>query len=494
MRTLWLPLLISALLTACNGGRLAATTPATDGSNTDPTDSDNPAELCNRTQISPERLLLQQVGSDRAIIKWRGGEGDDVVCFGTNPAALPKSSETIANITETNHREALLTELEADTTYYYSVGGSGSTDELFQFRTAPVTGDVPSDGNTRIWILGDPGHDSLEQAAVRDAFYDWVDNTGGEPADIALFLGDNAYLDGTDSQYQQRFFNYYPELLRTTGTWSCIGNHEMGTSGVSIQSDPNTYFPISEPGAIDAPPNSPLPYLNIFSFPTLGENGGVPSGTEQYYSFDYGNVHVVSLDSQLTARDAAQRDAMADWVTADLAANNSDWTLVIFHHPPYSKGSHDSDSGPENLIDKPQIDMREQFNPIFEQYGVDLVYTGHSHVYERSYYLHNLTGTSDTFDPQVHVELNDAGEPASGQGDEIYTQVTRSGADDKVVYTTAGSSGTSTAAPAEGYPHPANYFSDLGAGSVVIDANQVLMTVTFIRDTGDVLDTFSIAR
>ena len=51
-----------------------------------------------------------------------------------------------------------------------------------------------------------------------------------------------------------------------------------------------------------------MPYLNIFSLPAAGESGGVASGTEQYYSVNYGNVHVVSLDSQLSARDPDQRE------------------------------------------------------------------------------------------------------------------------------------------------------------------------------------------
>ncbi len=94
--------------------------------------------------------------------------------------------------------------------------------------------------------------------------------------------------------------------------------------------------------------------------------GGVASGTEQYYSFDYGNVHFVSLDSQLSARDKIQRDAMRGWLIADLSSNQLDWTVVIFHHPPYTKGSHDSDEKPSSYfgIDTPIIDMRKEFTPV----------------------------------------------------------------------------------------------------------------------------------
>ena len=102
------------------------------------------------------------------------------------------------------------------------------------------------------------------------------------------------------------------------------------------------------------PDGTGMPYLDIFSLPSDGESGGLASGTEQYYSVDYGNVHVVSLDSQLSARDPAQREAMKEWLVADLAANDRDWTIVIFHHPPYTKGAnHDSDDADGGLRHRP---------------------------------------------------------------------------------------------------------------------------------------------
>lgn len=463
-------------------------------------------ELCDGEAIAPERLFLQQLGSDRVIIKWRSAlldvaQGADSVCFGTNADALPASSETAAMVTETRHREALITGLQPDTTYYYSVGGAGSTDPKYHFRTAPAQGDLPADGNIRIWVVGDPGTSSSPlldsgdnaggQRAVRDGFKSWVAANGGEPADLFLMLGDNAYLDGTDAQFQTAVFELYTDTLATTGMWSTIGNHEMGSGGLSTAASVDLYTPAT--GLADIVPDSPMPYLNIHSFPTQGENGGVPSGTEQYYSFDYGNVHVISLDSQVSTRDAATMEAMLEWLTADLQANIADWTIVIFHHPPYTKGSHDSDSTAGG-VDQPIFDMREKFTPVFEAHGVDLVYGGHSHSYERSFYLGGHTGLSTTFDPAEHAELNNANLPASGQGEEAYTQITKSGADDKVVYTVAGNSGQATGMSDEN-GHPAFFYStgDI-LGSVVIDANKTTLVARFIDDAGEVRDHFTIQR
>jgi 3',5'-cyclic AMP phosphodiesterase CpdA len=232
--------------------------------------------------------------------------------------------------------------------------------------------------------------------AVRLGMSTFIKATG-QTIDMMLMLGDNAYNNGDDANYQAAVFDTYKNELKNVALWPTIGNHEMGVvdgsslfgqpagslflGGLSTSSNPNSY--ILDKAAATAP--TLMPYLNIFSLPIAGEAGGIASGTKQYYSFNYGKVHVVSLDSQLSARDTTQRATMKAWLDRDLAdaSTKADWTIVIFHHPPYSKGAnHDSDSTSSTLfIDKPQIDMRNEFVPVFQKYGVDLVLNGHSHSY-----------------------------------------------------------------------------------------------------------------
>jgi len=214
---------------------------------------------------------------------------------------------------------------------------------------------------------------------------------------------------------------------------------------------------------------------------------------------------------------------MKAWLESDLAVNTLDWTIVIFHHPPYSKGrNHDSDTANQRLdIDQPQWDMRNEFTPVFESYGVDVVYSGHAHSYERSYYLNGLTVTSAEMTAlEDYVELNDQREPALGYGDETYQQLspTSGGADDRVVYTVAGSSGKADTEPggfdiAEEFlrhrahvPQPADALED-GCGSekgchhglavlgnVVLDVSKNALTARFVDEFGEVLDQFTITR
>jgi 3',5'-cyclic AMP phosphodiesterase CpdA len=456
---------------------------------------------CAGIEINPLRLFLQQLGSDQVIIKWRGNAdgGDEAssVCFGTDMAALPESSEAQAAVTATGHSEVLLTGLTPDTTYYYSIGGAGEAPESHFFHTAPVSGDLPASGKTRLWLVGDSGvagQGKFESLDVRDGYLKYIEDGDGEPADLFIMLGDNAYSQGTDEEHQLAIFDVYTSILASTPLWPTIGNHEMGSVGVSRSADVDSYAVLgSDPtGGPDPAPDSPMPYLNIFSLPVGGEAGGLSSGTELYYSFDYGNVHIVSLDSQISARDETNRETMLQWLKDDLMANTTHWTVVIFHHPPYTKGSHDSDLAIGG-IDQPIFDMREQFTPVFESYGVDVVYSGHSHIYERSYYINGHTGLASSFDPAVNAELNEEGQPANGQDEESYGQITKNGTDDKVIYTVAGNGGKVTST-SNGFPHPAHFFSELTLGSVVIDADASSLEARFIGVEGEVLDWFSVTR
>ena len=91
-------------------------------------------------------------------------------------------------------------------------------------------------------------------------------------------LGDNAYPNGTDVEYQRGLFDVYGKMLHSSVVWSAYGNHDS----YCVDCDA-----VSQRG----------PYFDIFSPPTQAEAGGVPSDTKAYYAFDYGNIHFIALDS-----------------------------------------------------------------------------------------------------------------------------------------------------------------------------------------------------
>jgi len=253
---------------------------------------------------------LQKAGGDRMTIRWRTPFArNSRVEFGAAAGQLTQFQE---DLSLTLDHSIELTGLSPDTVYFYSVGDTSGAiagnDADHWFRTSPSPGATrPS----RFWLLGDAGTRLQGQLDVRDAFMNF--NANGA-VDLMVMLGDNAYRIGSDAQYQDSLFDVYSQLLRTTPLFSTRGNHEKS-----------------------------LPtYLDIFDFPTAAENGGLASGSEAYYSFDFGNVHMLCLDS--VASDRSPTGAMATWIAADLAATAQPWVIVYFHHPPYTKGSHDSDN------------------------------------------------------------------------------------------------------------------------------------------------------
>lgn len=241
------------------------------------------------------------------------------------------------------------------TTYYYAVYDGGRKlaggEEAFHFRTLPAKGDSKP---LRFWVVGDSGTGGPAQKSVRDSAIARVE-ADKHPLDMYLHVGDMAYTDGTDTEFQKTFFDIYQSTLRNTVCWPAIGNHEGATSHGSTGIGP---------------------YFDAYVVPTKGEAGGVASGTEAYYSFDAGKIHFIALDSHDLNRKPT--GAMAQWLKADLEKAKADWLIAFWHHPPYSKGSHDSDK--EGQL----IEMRTHILPILEAAGVDLVLTGHSHIYERS--------------------------------------------------------------------------------------------------------------
>ncbi|MEM9404115.1 MAG: metallophosphoesterase family protein [Pseudomonadota bacterium] len=493
---------------------------------------------CRGTEQETNRLFLQQVTDQSAAIRWRGPATE--ICIGTRANSL---NRRVAATMDGDHMQAEVIGLTPDTVYFYSVGGAPTTTLAQSFRTAPSPGHYPDDGNIRIWIVGDSGTATEmddegnlqhpgEAAAVRDGYALYNAKSGGnEATDLFLQLGDTAYPTGTDAEWQGAFFDLYADTLKTTPALGTIGNHGMGVGpfdfclyrhvpecdagpiiymigGASTSADPASYDSNG-----DGPDPGGLPYLSIFDLPSQGEQGGVPSGTELYYSANYGALHLVSLDSQLSTQDPDRLAAMRLWLIDDLSRNDLDWTVVVFHHPPYSKGQHhDSD------VERREIDMREAFAPVFEAQGVDLIYSGHSHSYERSYYLHGHHGLSDTFDAAVHAELGPDGLPSLGQIDDPYRQVSRSsGKDDKAVYTVAGNGGkaghynpcpegqTVGCTMPDWLTHPAHRrFEKLGddylpngiarIGSVVLDVSIDRLVSRLIDEDGEVLDYFIIEK
>ncbi|MEK7782049.1 MAG: metallophosphoesterase family protein [Verrucomicrobiota bacterium] len=398
---------------------------------------------------------LQNGSHTNVTLRWRTDVATDSrVRYGTNLTHLSFTNDNVAIGTD---HVVILTNLAPDTKYFYSAGSAvtllAGEDTNHFFVTSPLPGVAKS---TRIWVLGDSGTATAAQVGVRDAYETF---TGTRPTDLWLMLGDNAYESGLDAEYQHGLFDIYTNLFRKSVLWPTLGNHDTAQAIAFV----DTY-----------------PYFDIFTLPKNGEAGGVASGTEHYYSFNYANLHFICLDSMTAGRTI--NSPMYEWLTNDLAANTAMWTIAYWHHPPYTKGSHDSDSEIE------LIEMRQVFLPVLEQGGVDLVLGGHSHVYERSHLLDQHYGNSASLADSMKLDAGSGRESETGA---YHKHRFNPQAHQGAVYAVVGSSGQATGGALN---HPAMHVSLNELGSLVLDINSNRLDAIFLRETGATNDSFTIVK
>lgn len=231
---------------------------------------------------------------------------------------------------DTQHRFRL-TSLKRNTRYvYYLAVGDERLTQNYDFSTNK---DITATNPLRIAVFGDSGVASTTQYEVASEISVW------EP-DLLLHTGDIAYDSGTEQELIDKFFIVYSSLLSRRPFYGSIGNHDYTT-------------------------NEAEAYKALFETPRH-------SGNEDYYSFNYDTVHLVSLNSNL---DFSVGSDMYTWLANDLAkASDQTWSIVFFHHPVYSTAEHGNTSG-----------MAESLAPLFAAQGVDVVLNGHDHDYERFY-------------------------------------------------------------------------------------------------------------
>ncbi|MDX2198452.1 MAG: metallophosphoesterase [Phycisphaerae bacterium] len=400
---------------------------------------------------------LQKASPTSIVIAWRTNTlTDSRVRYGSAPDAL---TQQVADGGLKHDHAITLSDLQPGATYFYDVGTSAQPlaggDAAHTFTMPPAPTVAPP---LRIWVVGDSGSGDANQLAVRNAMLAY---TAADPPDFALHMGDIVYPDGTDSEYTSRYFTPYENILNRTVCWPTHGNHD----GHSANSD----WPA---GA----------YYEAFTLPAQAEAGGVPSGTEAYYSFDYANVHFICLNSYNVSN--APGSAMLTWLAADLAATQKDWVVAYWHHPPYTRGSHDSDSATDS--DGAMIAMRQNVVPILEAGGVDLVLCGHSHGYERSFLVDGAYDTPTT--APGHIVDGGDGRPS---GDGAYLKPRGLAPRRGAVYVVNGHCGAGLSGTGG---HPLMYRSEFAFGCGLLSFDGFTLSFENLRADGVITDTFQIRK
>lgn len=419
------------------------------------------------TPIISRGPYLQLGTPTSLIVRWRTDiASSSKVNFGTILGGLTNS--VIDNSIVTEHI-IQLTGLLPNTKYFYDIGTSTTVlqGDANNYFISPVANGTQK--KTSIWVTGDCGNNSTNQRNVRDQYATF---RGTNYTDLWLLLGDNAYNSGLETEYQTNFFDQYKnDMLKKTVLWPCPGNHDYANN-VTRQNDHN------------------VPYFTIFSLPTAGEAGGVPSGTEAFYSFDYGNIHFLALDSYgkegNTFRLYDTLGPQVVWIKNDLLANTKKWVIAYWHHPPYTMGSHNSDSEGE------LISIRQNFIQILERMGVDLILNGHSHSYERSYLLNGHYGSENTFNLASHAVSNSS---AKYDGSMNSCPYIKNGIAPKgTVYVLSGSAGQLGGVQGS-FPHSAMYYSNTTqGGSLYLEVDDNRLDAKWVGADGVIRDQFTMEK
>jgi len=208
------------------------------------------------------------------------------------------------------------------------VVGSLDAQQVPQAQQAQQAALPNQNGSVKFAVLGDTGTGGSEQVVVGRQLANF---RGRFPFEFALLLGDNLYGGESPRDYQKKFeIPYKPLLDAGVKFYAALGNHDD---------------------------------VNQRLYKLFNMNG------ERYYSFKpspLANVRFFALDSNYM--DPKQ----LEWFEKELAGSGSDWKIAFFHHPTYASGMHGSDTI-----------LNGHLEPLFVKHGVNVVFTGHEHFYER---------------------------------------------------------------------------------------------------------------
>ncbi len=290
---------------------------------------------------------LQDVGADHATVLFATREsGGGAIQYSTAGGATTTMRATERRLPDSltalsvpyYQQEAVLTGLRPAAEYSYRVLLDNRTlagEDGLRFRTA-------GPGPFTFLAFGDSGTGGAEQRALAQLML------REQPA-LVLHTGDIAYPRATFPLLHSRYLDIYQDLMKRVGFFAVAGNHEYEADNAA-------------------------PFLALHSPPT----DGVPAaGRGRYYSFDWGDVHFVGLDTNRPLSQAVEGSGpMLRWLEQDLSRTRRPWRVVFLQHPAYPTSVHENDPVCATV--------RQRIVPLLERYDVQLVLAGHEHNYQRT--------------------------------------------------------------------------------------------------------------
>jgi len=299
-------------------------------------------------QLSAQNILkgpyLIEPGETEMTIRWEfDGKTDFVVEYGKNTTEIQKINLNYRGGEYEGYLyEANLTNLKPNSTYYYRLRAHDES-EWFTFNTFKS------------------GQDKITFVAMGDSrsnphiFTKVMNEISGVNPDFFISMGDLVAVGGEYQEWNDFYFSVVKEYVASTPIVSTLGDHETnGDDG-----DLFRYF-LRKDETID----------------------------KQWFSFDYGIAHFISLDYR-----HPDNQEMIDWFIKDITSSDKEWNFVYMHRGAYNFGGHRTDWG------------RGTWPNLFSKYKIDIVFAGHSHLYERFYPVRQKNETNAV----VYVTTGGAG-------------------------------------------------------------------------------------
>jgi 3',5'-cyclic AMP phosphodiesterase CpdA len=294
----------------------------------------------------PDHIILSLIGdpSTTQTITWRTDTtvASGIVQYHPNTASSEQAktmAATYADLTSVQGTAriftATLSNLVPGTRYIYNVGDGRNWSEPHEFSTAD-----PKPSEFKFLLFGDSQSGipyNTWRTTLQNAY------AANRDAKFMAFTGDIVDAGRRWEQWNA-WFDAGQGIIDLIPVVPALGNHEVYE---------NNFKP--------------------FYWFTVPQNG--PEGLKgQAYSFDYGPVHFVVLDSQVREEGEWILDVQKRWLDADLSASKAVWKIALFHKSPY-----------QVYASRPNKDIRAAFCPIFDKYHVDAVFNGHDHCIARTY-------------------------------------------------------------------------------------------------------------
>lgn len=302
-------------------------------------DASNIRQVITQDSATSRTIMWQsQFSENKAVVEYRRKDSEDIL-------AVPASNEEFTDDDTTTYiHTAALTDLTPGTTYEYRVGYDKKRSDWMPLQTAQ--------GNTFKALIFPDSQSSDYSAWAATKNPAWQANP-----DAQFFINMGDLVDNGQDHYQwNAWFDVVSDMASQIPVAPIMGNHETYDRDWKVR--------------------MPIAYLHLFSLPTLGN----ADYQNQFYSFDYGDVHFIVLNTQITEMAQFQPQLLADemdWFRQDMNRTHKKWKVVLMHKDPLQYGFANR-SEPREEGFSPE---GKDWMPLFDEYSVDVVLSAHLHTY-----------------------------------------------------------------------------------------------------------------